>query len=88
MFIGLCLILSLCTCNKEEKTQTKFHDSTAVLQNSDAKGNNYSIVIAVGHHISDCGGRCVRMNGRWYGIYVVRVLSQSGKTHLTKLVKE
>ena len=66
MFIGLCMILSLCTCNKEEKTQTKFHDSTAVLQNSDAKGNNYSIVIAVGHHISDCGGRCVRMNGQWY----------------------
>ena len=65
MFIGLCLILSLCTCNKAEKTQMQFHDSTAVLLNSDAKGSNYSIVIALGHHISECGGRCVYFNGRW-----------------------
>lgn len=64
-FIGLCLILSLCTCNKAEKTQMQFHDSTAVLLNSDAKGSNYSIVIAIGHHISECGGRCVRVNGQW-----------------------
>ena len=64
LFIGLCLVLSLCTCHKTEKMQTSVHESTAILLNSDTKGSNYAIIVALGHHISECGGKCVCVNGK------------------------
>ena len=59
LFIGLCLVLSLGSCHKAEKTQTAVHESSAVLLNSDAKECNYLFIIAVGHSVSDCKGRCI-----------------------------
>ncbi|MBP5663446.1 MAG: T9SS type A sorting domain-containing protein [Bacteroidales bacterium] len=39
-------------------------------------------------NVENCSGNTVNIANLPAGIYVVRVLSQSGKTHLTKLVKE
>ena len=65
IFIALCLILTLCTCHKAEKTSIESYESAAVLLDSDAKESNYSIIIALGHHISECGGKCIYVYGRW-----------------------
>lgn len=66
LFIGFCLALLFSTCHKAKNTLTEVHESTAVLLDSDAKGSNYSIILAVGHSISDCKGRCVYVGGRYY----------------------
>lgn len=63
LFISLCFVL--CTCHKTIKTETNVHDFTATLLESDTKENNYSIIFALGHAASDCGGRCIYVNGQW-----------------------
>lgn len=61
-FISLCLVLAFCTCHKAEKKQ--IHESTATLLNNDSKSNYYSLITYLGHTRSDCGGKCVYINGQ------------------------
>lgn len=63
--ILICLAVCTISCQKAQDVQ-QYHESTALLVESNAKSSFYSISVSLGHLASECKGRCVYSDGQWY----------------------